>query len=274
MSMRRKETEQEYDFDREIANLGIRIKDVNTLKVRGEVFDEITLLALYKLVHKKWISAIGGSISTGKEANVFLAEKDSTDIAIKIYRMRTANFNAMSEYIIGDRRFAGIKKTKKDLIFAWSRKEFSNLKRAHTAGLSVPEPFVWDRNILVMEFIGSNGISYPHLKNANAENPDKIYREIMQFIEDLYKKAGLIHADLSEFNILYHEKPYIIDMGQSVTIDHPRAFKFLKRDIANINHFFSSQCDVEDEKVIFSRVTGMVFPDTETNETKPQAKEG
>jgi RIO kinase 1 len=270
--VRKKETEQEHDFDREIANLGIRIKDVNTLKVRGEVFDEITLLALYKLVHKKWISAIGGSISTGKEANVFLAEKDTTDIAIKIYRIRTANFNAMSEYIIGDRRFAGIKKTKKDLIFAWSRKEFSNLKRAHAAGLSVPEPYVWDRNILVMEFIGSNGIPYPHLKNVNAENPGKIYHEILQFIEDLYKKAGLIHADLSEFNILYHEKPYIIDMGQSVTIDHPRAFKFLKRDIANINHFFSPRCDVEDEKVIFSRVTGMIFPDTEikseTMETK------
>ncbi len=261
MSVRRDETEKEYDFDREIANLGIRIKDVDTLKVRGEVFDEITLLALYKLVHKKWISAIGGSISTGKEANVFLAEKDSTDIAVKIYRIRTANFNAMSEYLIGDRRFAGIKKTKKDLIFAWSRKEFSNLKRAHTAGLSVPEPFVWNRNILIMEFIGSGGVPYPQLKNADAEDPGRIYREIIQFIEDLYKKAGLVHADLSEFNILYHEKPYIIDMGQSVTIDHPKAFRFLKRDIENINRYFSHSCDVEDARMIFSRVTGMVFPD-------------
>ena len=263
--MKRKETEQEYDFDREIANLGIRIKDVDQLKVRGEVFDEITLLALYKLVHKKWISAIGGSISTGKEANVFLAEKDSTDIAVKIYRVRTANFTAMGEYIIGDRRFAGIKKSKKDLIFAWSRKEFSNLKRAHRAGLSVPEPYVWDRNILVMEFIGSAGIPSPQLRNVTADKPEEVYREIIRFIEDLYKKAGLIHADLSEFNILYHEKPYVIDMGQSVTIDHPRAFKFLKRDITNINHFFSSLCDVEDEKMIFSRVTGMVFPETETD---------
>jgi RIO kinase 1 len=261
-AVRRKESEKEYDFDREIANLGIRIKDVDQLKVRGEVFDEITLLALYKLVHKKWLSAIGGSISTGKEANVFIGERMDTDVAIKIYRIRTANFNTMNEYILGDRRFAGIKKTRKDLIFAWARKEFSNLKRAHMAGLDVPEPIVWDRNILIMEFVGSGGQPFPQLRNVNLDDPEKIYQVILGFIKDLYKKAGLIHADLSEFNILYGEKPYIIDMGQSVTLDHPRAFQFLKRDIANINHFFSPRCDVDDEKEIFTRVTGLTFPDS------------
>ncbi|HNJ81455.1 MAG TPA: RIO1 family regulatory kinase/ATPase, partial [Methanoregulaceae archaeon] len=104
----------ESNFDREVERLGVRIKDMDQLKVRDDVFDEVTLMALYKLVHKGWITAIGGSISTGKEANVFLGERGDQDIAIKIYRIRTANFNAMSEYIIGDRRFAGIKRTKKD----------------------------------------------------------------------------------------------------------------------------------------------------------------
>jgi RIO kinase 1 len=77
----------------------------------------------------------------------------------------------------------------------------------------------------------------------------------------LYKKAGLIHADLSEFNILFGDRPFVIDMGQSVTTDHPRAFQFLKRDIANINHFFSSRCEVRDEREIFTGITGLVFPD-------------
>jgi RIO kinase 1 len=63
----------ESDFDREVERLGIRIRDMDQLKVRDDVFDEITLLALYKLVHKGWITAIGGSISTGKEANVFFS---------------------------------------------------------------------------------------------------------------------------------------------------------------------------------------------------------
>ncbi len=63
---------EEYErFDREIETMGVRIKDADTVKVRDDVFDEVTLIALYKLVHKKLISAIGGPISTGKEANVF-----------------------------------------------------------------------------------------------------------------------------------------------------------------------------------------------------------
>ena len=268
--MSRDQSEKEFDFDREVDRLGIRIKDVNQLKVRDDVFDEITLLALYNLVHKKWLSAIGGSISTGKEANVFLADRDGTDIAIKIYRIRTANFNTMNEYILGDRRFTGMRKSRKDLIFAWAKKEFSNLKRAHEAGLPVPEPYVWDRNILIMEFMGSGGHPYPQMRNVNLGDAAGTYEHIISFMEDLYKKAGLIHADLSEFNILFGERPFVIDMGQSVTTDHPRAFQFLKRDIANINHFFASRCEVRDEREIFTRITGLVFPDLA--DKQPQGK--
>ncbi|HEX3001366.1 MAG TPA: serine protein kinase RIO, partial [Methanoregula sp.] len=64
--------------------MGVRIRDANDLKVRDDVFDDVTLLSLYKLVHKKWFSVLGGSISTGKEANVFYAERDGTPVAIKI----------------------------------------------------------------------------------------------------------------------------------------------------------------------------------------------
>ena len=70
----------ESGFDRKIEYLGIRIKDVNQLKVRQDVFDEVTFLALYRMVHKGWITAIGGSISTGKEANVFFGERDDCRI--------------------------------------------------------------------------------------------------------------------------------------------------------------------------------------------------
>ena len=259
--MDRDHPEKEFNFDREVDRLGIRIKDADQLKVRDDVFDEITLLALYKLVHKKWISAIGGSISTGKEANVFLADREGTNVAIKIYRIRTANFNTMNEYILGDRRFSGMRKSRKDLIFAWAKKEFSNLKRAHEAGLCVPEPYVWDRNILIMEFVGSDGRPVPQLRNVHLGDPAGTYEEIIAFMADLYKKAGLVHADLSEFNILFGDRPVVIDMGQSVTIDHPRAFSFLKRDIANINHFFSSRCELRDERELFTRITGLVFPD-------------
>jgi RIO kinase 1 len=244
-------------FDQRLEEMGVRIKDADQLKVREDVFDDVTLLALYKLVHKKWFSVLGGSISTGKEANVFYAEREGTGVAIKIYRIRTANFTTMSSYITGDRRFSHVKKAKKELIFAWTKKEFSNLVRARDAGIDVPEPLVWDRNILIMSFLGEDEVPYPQLRNANLEEPAETYALILQAIDTLYKKAELVHADLSEFNILYHDKPYLIDMGQSVTRDHPRALPFLMRDIRNINRYFKNRCDVRNDVEIFNAVTGL-----------------
>ena len=250
--------QQEEAFDQRLADMGIRIKDANNLKVSENVFDEVTLLALYKLVHKKWITAIGGSISTGKEANVFLGEREDLAVAIKIYRIQSANFTTMSSYVTGDRRFSHVKKSKKELIFAWTRKEFSNLARAKEAGLPVPEPLVWDRNILIMSFLGEGECPYPQLRSAEIDNPAQIYENIMAMIDTLYNKAELVHGDLSEFNILYSDQPYLIDMGQSVTRDHPRALQFLMRDIRNMNRFFKKKgCEVKTEYEIFNTVTGL-----------------
>jgi RIO kinase 1 len=244
-------------FDQRLEEMGIRIKDTDQLKVREDVFDDVTLLALYKLVHKKWFSVLGGSISTGKEANVFYGERDGAGVAIKIYRIRTANFTTMSSYIVGDRRFSHVKKAKKELIFAWTKKEFSNLVRARDAGVAVPEPLVWDRNILIMSFIGEGEMPYPQLRNASMDDPADIYARIVDTMDTLYKKAELVHGDLSEFNILYGDQPYIIDMGQSVTRDHPRALSFLMRDIRNINRFFRNRCDVREDVEIFNAITGL-----------------
>ena len=248
--------EEHERFDREIEAMGVRIKDADTLKVRADVFDEVTLIALYKLVHKKLISVIGGPISTGKEANVFYGEHDGRGIAIKIYRIRTANFKAMTDYLAGDRRFASVRGSRKGIVFAWTKKEYSNLARAHDAGIPVPEPLAFDRNILLMEFLGHGEVPYPQLRNAEVADYGVVYRQILGYIERLYRDARLVHADLSEYNILYHEKPYLIDMGQAVTLDHPRAGAFLIRDIRNINRYFSRYCDVQDEQEIARAITG------------------
>jgi len=249
--------DEEHDqFDRKIEAMGVRIKDANTVKVRDDVFDEVTLMALYKLVQKKLISVIGGPISTGKEANVFYGEHDGRGIAIKIYRIQTANFKAMTEYMAGDRRFSSVRGTRKGLIFAWTKKEFSNLARAHDVGIPVPEPLVFDRNILLMEFLGRDEVPYPQLRNAEVEDYGAVYQQILGYVKRLYQEARLIHADLSEYNILYHEKPYLIDMGQAVTLDHPRAPVFLIRDIKNLNRYFSRYCDVTDEEEVLRAIVG------------------
>ena len=244
-------------FDRQLEAHGVRVKDADEFKVRDDVFDEVTLLALYKLVHKKRLSAIGGAISTGKEANVYLAEAGDQDVAVKIYRIQTANFNTMTVYLQGDRRFSSVRKTRKEVIFTWTRKEFANLKRARDAGLPVPEPIAFDRNILLMEFLGEDERPYPRLKEAGVDDPESTYAMVLTFIHRLYREAKLVHADLSEFNILVGDQVYVIDMGQSVTPDHPQALRFLMRDIRNVNRFFGEYCAVRSEFEVFAETTGI-----------------
>lgn len=58
----------------------------------------------------------------------------------------------------------------------------------------------------------------------------------------MYQKAGLVHGDLSEYNILLHDgRPFLIDVGQSVRTAHPRAPEFLKRDLHIVSQFFRRQ---------------------------------
>ena len=162
----------------------------------------------------------------------------------------------MTDYLAGDRRFSSIRGSRKGIIFAWTKKEYSNLARARDAGVPVPEPLAFDRNILLMEFLGEEDAPYPQLRLAEVDDYDAAYRDVLDYMKRLYQDARLVHADLSEYNILYHEKPYLIDMGQAVTLDHPRAGAFLIRDIRNINRYFSRYCDVQDEQEIARAITG------------------
>ena len=109
--------------------------------------------------------------------------------------------------------------------------------------MRVPEPKGYERNILVMEFMGHGGVPFPLLKGAvnEIEDIEAVYNVIIKYIKRLYTDADLVHADLSEYNILYDRQngPIFIDMGQSVTLNHPNAEEFLQRDLRNIIKFFS-----------------------------------
>ncbi|WP_406655676.1 serine protein kinase RIO [Methanolobus sp. ZRKC2] len=241
--MKKEVTKRVQRIDTKVDKMRMRRKDTDTLKVKENVFDEATLKALYTASHRGVLNAIGGSISTGKEANVFLGEGKDGDIAIKIYRISSSTFNSMEEYILGDPRFRNVRHAKKDIIFAWTKKEHRNLTRAKEAGVRVPKPIYAERNILIMEFMGENEKPYPLLKDItlDSENAKLIFDTIVRYLELLYVKANLVHGDLSEYNIIVNPRtmePILIDMGQSVTLEHPKAREFLIRDIENIMRFF------------------------------------
>ena len=237
-----------------------RIKDADQYKVKDDVFDDSTLKGLYNMANKGILKALGGSVSTGKEANVFHAiGENDIELAIKIYRISTSNFKAMTDYIVGDPRFSSIKRDRKSLIFAWPRKEFRNLSRALEVGLPVPRPIEARRNILVMEFIGEDGVGAPKLKDVEYSLPDarELFEKVQDFMRVLYVEAGLVHSDMSEYNILIRNgEPVVIDMAQAVTPEHPNAGEFLERDIKNVVTFFSKRDVKCDESYMLEYITG------------------
>jgi RIO kinase 1 len=209
-------------------------------KVMEEVFDNLTLGVIFKLTCEKRITSVDFPVSTGKEGNVFRATTpDGTLAALKIYRTSNATFKNIAKYIEGDTRFKGLTGNPRKLIYAWCTKEFRNLNRLEQAGVRVPHPRRFLKNIIVMDYIGDAVMAAPQLRSVHLDEPQKIYREVVNFMKRAFQKAKLVHGDLSEYNILMHEgKPYIIDCGQAMLTDHPNAMEFLKRDVKNINRYF------------------------------------
>ena len=221
-------------------------------KIFANVFGKNTLMTLYKMMTDKIFDRMVGEIRMGKEANIFVAERgDGSLLVLKIYRVETADFNNIMPYISGDNRFRGLQRNKKSIIFTWAKKEFSNLSRLEAAGVRVPHPISFRNNILAMEFIGDDSPEL-QLKYAEVGNPKVIFEKIVGYMRDAYKKAELVHADLSEYNILMQKgEPVIIDCGQAVLTSHPLAGVFLERDATNICRFFARKgVEAHSEEVV------------------------
>jgi RIO kinase 1 len=255
--------------DREFLEFRKRIKDADQFKVEASVFDDATLGALYKLVQDGYIDAFGGPLSTGKEANVYLAAGPSAEVAVKIYRINASDFRSMRDYLEGDPRFEGIGSDKKKVVTAWTKKEYANLKRAIAAGVRVPEPIAVQRNVLVMEFLGTDGQRAHRLNEVNVENPETAYEVVREYTRRLYD-AGLVHGDLSEYNIVVHEGELaILDLGQAVTVHHPNHQDFLERDCRNVADFFARAGADADADELLAYVTRARDSDAAAPEDAP-----
>ena len=211
-----------------------RNKDNSEKKVGSEIFDKITLETLYKIANQGHIDVLNGAISTGKEANVLTGITDEEKfIAVKIYRIATSDFKKMNYYLDGDPRFNLKTKNKRKIIYSWVTKEFKNLNRLFDAGVNVPQPITSSNNVLLIEFIGDdNGNPAQPVKNQTPEEPDEFWEKLLQELKLMVNEAKLVHGDLSNYNILnQNETPVIIDVSQSVVLDHPIAKELLERDI-------------------------------------------
>jgi len=238
------------------------------------VLDPRTRIILFKLINSRILNQVYGCISTGKEANVYHAKTslspallaslstyhpttisqctsdlaDNINLAIKIYKTSILVFKDRDRYVSGEFRFRNgyNKSNPRQMVKTWAEKEMRNLKRMVKAGIPAPEPILLKSHVLLMSFIGSkSGIPAPRLKDVIFKDENEIFNAYSQILKNLwrlYHSCKLVHADFSEYNLLYYKKiVYFIDVSQSVEHDHPHALEFLRKDCMNVIEFFSKR---------------------------------
>jgi RIO kinase 1 len=216
-------------------------KNRETFQVLEEVFDRLTIQAVNRLYKRGIIAEIYGAVNAGKEARIYWGtNNDGSELAIKIYYTKTADFRrGMMRYIEGDPRFSKIRRSPRSIVYAWAQKEFKNLQLIFEAGIICPKPIDFYRNIVVMTFIGEDGVPAPLLKDVELTQPSEFYNELVTQMKLMYSNAKLVHGDLSSYNVMvWKNHPVIFDVSQAMLVSHPISDELVSRDVNNINRFF------------------------------------
>lgn len=251
-------------------------KDKEDRATVEQALDPRTMLILFKMLSREVFTEIHGCVSTGKEANVYHARRvaadaksqqqrldgeeepltttnnnDSNaapvvDFAVKVYKTSILVFKDRDRYVSGDWRWRNgySKKNPRKMVQTWAEKEMRNLIRLKEAGLRVPKVEMLRSHVLVMEFIGSDGVAAPRLRDADisVKKMRSLFTELIVDVRMMYQKCRLVHADLSEYNLLFHDGHiWIIDVSQSVDQDHPRCLEFLREDLLHVIQYFAKR---------------------------------
>jgi len=117
------------------------------------------------------------------------------------------------------------------------------MKTVYEKGVSIPQPLSQNRHVIAMGMIEGGELS--HYKDIGEAN--KVLREILRNIKKAYLKAHMIHADLSEYNLILQPDGHIliIDWPQAIKTNHKNATELLQRDLKNILTFFSRKFNIE-----------------------------
>lgn len=199
-------------------------------------------LAIRTLVDRNVITHLGPQIGMGKESEIYLAKNaEERVVALKLYKIGRVSFQKVvrvRDYLTDEVNWLIRSKVA-------AEREYKALLDLSKYTRYVPKAFGWNRHAVVTEFI--NGVELYRYREAS--DPLNMLRKILEVIRVAYNDVGIVHGDLSEYNIIVDveagEIPYIIDWPQYVYRDDPRAPALLRRDTNYVVKFFKRRYGVE-----------------------------
>jgi len=203
---------------------------------------------LQPLIDDGVIDEVLRSLKSGKEATVYLVRAGSSTRCAKVYKdMAQRSFQKRAQYqegraVRGSRQSRAINRSssfgRKEQETAWKNAEVDALYQLAAAGVRVPKPYGFFDGVLVMELVADpDGNPAPRLGEVDLsaetalEYHDFLIRQVVRML-----CVGLVHGDLSEFNVLVDpDGPVIIDLPQAVNAaGNNAAFAMLERDVNNL----------------------------------------
>ncbi|MFE6996863.1 serine protein kinase RIO [Microbacterium sp. NPDC057659] len=217
-----------------------------------------------------------GILKTGKEADVFLIERavpfdpsQRSLLAAKRYRSTEhRSFHRSAMYTEGrstrntrDTRALAKKSAHGRAVAAaqWSFAEFEALCRMHELGAPVPYPVQVDGTEVLMEFIGHDGTAAPRLAQVR-DGLDDCFAQVAEILR-IFARAGLVHGDLSAYNLLVHDgRVVVIDLPQIVDLAaNPQAWDLLHRDCVNVCEWFARRGVAADADELIAELVAESF---------------
>jgi len=214
-------------FLRKLSGLGMIENKYHEYIGASFTFKGLSVFSLKRLVRRNVVSMLGKILGEGKESVVFNALNDTGDeFAVKFHRVGYPSFKKVRE----KRDYGTLHYTV--LTVRSARREFQALRRLYGYA-SVPRPIAWEGNAVVTELVDAR-----ELYRIRLENPEDVLEMIVDEIRKMFSR-GIVHGDLSQFNILAAEDGiWIIDFPQYVEADAEGAEKILLRDVRNVLEYF------------------------------------
>ena len=207
---------------------------------------------LQPLLDEGLIDSVQRQLMSGKEAMVFVVQSGGETVCAKVYKeANNRSFRQAVDYTENRKTknsrqaramAKGTKFGRQAMEAAWQSAEVDALYRLAAAGVRVPRPINFHEGVLLMELVcDANGDAAPRL-NDMAFSPDDARAHHATLVREVVRMlaAGVVHGDLSEFNILVAaDGPVIIDLPQAVdAAGNNHAAAMLERDVANLRHYF------------------------------------